>query len=210
MGRRQRDTIRGPNPAVCFSEQPLSAFIQSCRILGRYSRYAIALEKRHLFAYGGRPVIYGDEQLLDRLRDEDKYLWVRYNPIPTEFDQGAYPLDWTHEREWRVRVRRHAYLSWGLTPQEGVPLILPPVHSSGAVVVSFPVILVRTAVDVSELRQGLAYLPPYDGTNGFVRKLYESFDALKIVSLDFVSDRLAAGDTRFARLETIPWGEIPA
>jgi len=74
------NTIQGPHQAVCFTDQTLSAFIQSCKALPtHYSSYGIAFEKHNLFLYGGRPVIYGDKYLLKRLDDDDKYLWVYYS-----------------------------------------------------------------------------------------------------------------------------------
>jgi hypothetical protein len=120
-------TIQGPTPAVCFTEQPLGDFIDSCRVLpGRYSAYGVVLHKWHLYAYGGRPVMYGDEALLASLPDGYKYLWVRYNPIPAG-DLGTFPVDWTHEREWRSVVREVTCGAFGKSPTEGVPLLLPPV-----------------------------------------------------------------------------------
>src|SRR5713101_2956795 len=79
------NTIQGPHQAVCFTDQTLSAFIQSCKALpSHYSSYGIAFEKHNLFLFGGRPVIYGDKDLLKRLDDDDKYLWVYYKPFPNE------------------------------------------------------------------------------------------------------------------------------
>lgn len=207
---QETKTIQGPHPAVCFTDQPLSAFIQSCRTLSsRYSPYGIALEKRNLFIYGGRPVIYGDTNLLALLNDEDKYLWVRYNPVP-DSQFGEYPVDWTHEREWRARVRKHGFLDWGFTSDEGVPLVLPPDYNGRGISVSLPRVLVRTMEEVVELHKWLVSLPKYEDTNGFVRKYYDNLLRLSIIPLDFVYERLEAGDTRWARLETLPYGEIPA
>src|SRR3990172_6170319 len=55
-----RPTIKGPYPAVCFTEQTLECFIVSCEHLGspRYERYGIAIHKWPLFEYGARPVMY--------------------------------------------------------------------------------------------------------------------------------------------------------
>ena len=120
-----RNTIQGPNPAVCFTEQPLSAFIRLCKALSRYHWYGLAFDKRNIFSYGGRSVIYGDQSLLARLRDEDQYLWVCYDPIPsfTTFNsQHEYPLDWSHEREWRARPKRFYYRDWGISPEEGMAI----------------------------------------------------------------------------------------
>ena len=204
----QNNTIQGNNPAVCFTDQPLGAFIQSCKTLpSRYKPYGLAFEKRHLFSYGARPVVYGDTSLLGRLSDEDKYLWVHYNPIPNRLLKN-FPLDWTHEREWRTRATPYVYPDWGRTPDEGVPLILPPVYIDGQLVISTPVVLVKTLPEIKELRDFLIGASTYDEPNGFITRLFERFTELRIVPLDFVLDRLKAGEKRWARLETLPWNEL--
>jgi len=211
FGGDSRHTIHGSYPAVCFTDQPLSSFIQSCKALSsRYQEYALAFEKQNLFSYGGRPVIYGDKNLLARLHDDDKYLWVRYDPFPTDMlpSSSSYPIDWTHEREWRTRTRKYAYREWGLTPEEGVPLILPPVFVEGEWVIPLPIVLVRTSQEATQLSEFLAGLQ-YNGANGFIRKLYDCFSEVKITPIDVVSERLKAGDSRWARFETLPWEEIP-
>ena len=94
-----RATVKGPFPAVCLTEQPLSAVLTSNRIHGRYSGYGIAYHKVHLYWAGGGPVLYGSDSLLGRrLRENDvgyeegkdkfvgglpdslQYLWANYAP----------------------------------------------------------------------------------------------------------------------------------
>ena len=157
--------------------------------------------------YGGRPVIYGDKALLARLHEDDKYLWVQYDPIPDEM-LGNYPLDWTHEREWRARVTERWWGNWP-RPKEGVPLVLPPEYIDGEYVLSLPLILVRTLQETTDLRQWLAGLSAYQSTNVFISWLYAYCNELTIVPLDVVTERLKAGDDRWTRLETIPLDEIP-
>ena len=66
-----QNTIRGPHAAVCFTEQPLDAFIKSCETLpDRYRPYGVAVRKDALFRLGARPVTYGDEGLLNALPEE--------------------------------------------------------------------------------------------------------------------------------------------
>lgn len=118
VGDIQR-TIQGPAQAVCFTEQTLNEFAKSCEILpDRYSGYGIALHKWQLFNYGGRPVIYGDETIRDRLDDRDKYLLVRYQPIP--HPTFRYPVDWMHEREWRVVPKPCTFSGIGDWPNDKV------------------------------------------------------------------------------------------
>lgn len=144
--RSKRPTVRGPYPAVSFTEQTFENFLKSCEILpSRYSPYGIALYKRALYQYGGRPVIYASEDILgERLRPNEpgyeegkeiyknglpkdyQYLWVRYEPIP---NMDGYVVDWTHEREWRCRVNAYHDAKLGSAPKEGVPLLLPAVYN---------------------------------------------------------------------------------
>lgn len=143
--RSKRPTVRGPYPTVCFTEQSLENFTRSCEVLpSHYHPYGIALYKRALHQYGGRPVIYNTEDILGEplrtgepwyetgkeiykngLPKDYQYLWCRYEPIP---DEHGYVVDWTHEREWRCRVRIYHDLELGSTPEEGVPLLLPAVY----------------------------------------------------------------------------------
>lgn len=120
--------------------------MRSCKVLSsHYHPYGIALYKLALYQYGGRPVIYGSEDILgiplmpgepgyetDReiykngLPKEYQYLWMRYQPIPNEH---GYVVDWTHEREWRCRIKIYHDGRFGNTPAEGIPLLLPAVYS---------------------------------------------------------------------------------
>ena len=151
--------MRGPYPAVCFTEQTLANFLTSCEIWPKgYRPYGIALRKIALYQYGGRPAIYGAEDILGRriradepgyekdkeiyadgLPREYQYLWIRYQPIPNEH---GYVVDWTHEREWRCRVRFPYHTHEGPLPEEGVPILLPSVLEGTKAVRAFPIILV--------------------------------------------------------------------
>ena len=100
-----RKTIKGPYPAVCFTEQPLQFFSQSVSTNNyRYTEFAIAVKKDELFSYGGRPVIYSDKTTFKQLQlpEEYQYLWANYDP--TVLWEREYPIDFTHEREWRTRA----------------------------------------------------------------------------------------------------------
>lgn len=202
------NTIKGPYPAVCFTEQPLDAFLKSCDILpSRYQPYAIAMRKEQLFIYGGRPVIYGDELLLNTLAEEYKYLWVRFNPLRA-YELGGYPVDWTHEREWRSRVNRYHYLDLASTPGEGVPLLLPPDSGSPNPALVLPWFLVKENHEVEELEQWIARLPSYSGSNRWLQKYFEVLPKVPIVPLDKVRQRLNQEDMRWTRLDTLPYEEF--
>jgi hypothetical protein len=108
-------TIYGPNPAVCFTEMPIAAFLEAGaarKLRGEaMSIFAIVFPKNLLYNLGANPVIYGLDdrsiQVPSGLKGEkrifdvsilplrEQYRYVTYNP------SAAHPIDWTHEREWR-------------------------------------------------------------------------------------------------------------
>lgn len=111
--RGEKRTIYGPRPAVCFTEMPIPAFIEtSCARAKRneaIASYALVFSKLALYNVGARPVIYGLSTFAvpdtDRRSGErffpntvmptaEQYRYVAYNP-------SSERLDWTHEREWR-------------------------------------------------------------------------------------------------------------
>jgi len=153
--------------------------------------------------------MYGDDDQLDRLNDEDKYLWVRYNPVPQSLF-GNFPIDWTHEREWRAKHASHEYPGIGETPTDGVPLLLPPVTypKTNKPVLSLPRVLVRTTDQRNELIQWIEDLPAYDGENGVLRRYFDILPSVMVISLDTVGAQLAAGNSSYAHLETLPYKEI--
>jgi len=207
VGDRE-NTIRGHHPAVCLTEQPLNSFVQSCKVLpSRYQPYAIALRKDRLFVYGGRPVVYGDENLLAALPDDWKYLWVRYNPIPN-VELGGYPIDWTHEREWRVRATKYLYSSGETGPQEGVPLLLPPQMAIPKPIWYLPWILVKTKAEVNAFHKFISILPQYKGTSKIFRLYFDILKKAPVISLDDVETNIKNNDDRWSRLDTLPLEEI--
>lgn len=115
--RSGRRTIYGPDPAVCFTEMPIAAFVEAgiARAAAgqAMSPYGLILPKAAMFGLGARPVIYAlsgniaakDELSGSRMIAEsqlpahEQYRYVTYNPT------SAKPVDWTHEREWRWPLR---------------------------------------------------------------------------------------------------------
>lgn len=124
--RRLKSTIEGPYNAVCFTEQPLQFFIQSIKANHRYTEFAIAVKKDELFSYGGRPIIYSDEATLTQLPDELKYLWAHYDPTALwQKERDNYPIDFTHEREWRARPNKPKNKKLGLYSDFSFPPEFP-------------------------------------------------------------------------------------
>ncbi len=217
FGQRQRVTayktvltVQGPNPVVCFTEQPLSSFITSCKTMSdRYRPYGVVINKSHLYKYGGRPAIYGDKHLLQLIPDDYKFLWVHYDPIP-EPSLGNYPVDWSHEREWRAKVNPYHCAELGLTPSDGVPLLLPPVFYPSAknFVLSLPRFIVNTSAEATELKAWIAGLPPYKGENGVLKRYFSELSKTLVIPLEEVEKHIILGESRWERLETLPYKEI--
>lgn len=113
--RNGRPTIYGKSPAVCFTDMPLAAFVQSSNErLARgenVGRYAFMMPKAAMFSLGARPVIYGLSQPAWERKDAHPYRVFDNDilPIGEQYRYVAYSIgdvktiDWTHEREWRWR-----------------------------------------------------------------------------------------------------------
>lgn len=115
--RSGRTTIYGGTPAVCATEMPIYSFSVYARQraeAGNVSSYGIAFLKSEFCAAGGRPVIYGlsTDDVSYQINDpycrilaphvipvHEQYRYVAYNPSPNSW------IDWSHEREWRWKVR---------------------------------------------------------------------------------------------------------
>lgn len=201
---RQGVVIRGPHPAVCFTEQPLHSFIRCCSTLpSRYPAYGVALRKDRLFVYGGRPVVYGDETILTALSRDWKYLWAPFNPASDSVSCGN-PVDWTHEHEWRARAVKYSYASIGASPEEGVPLLLPPQMVMSKPAWHLPWFLVNHREEVGLLRDFIAGLPVYVGTSAVLGLYFENLKRIPVISVDEIEAHLEREDDRWSRLDTLP------
>ncbi|WP_200284402.1 DUF4427 domain-containing protein [Rhabdochromatium marinum] len=112
-------TIYGPDPAVCFTEMPIAAFLETGEKRHRrgeaMSSFALIFPKKQVFTAGANPVIYGlsnrgywppagkdgGPRIIDLsiLAEPEQYRYVTYNPASSK------PIDWSHEREWRWPYR---------------------------------------------------------------------------------------------------------
>lgn len=200
--RTTSNTVRGPDPAVCVTEQPLSAVLVTRRHAGsRYSGFGIAYHKYAFYNKGGQPVLYGSKFMLGKklnpgeagyqegkdiytggLPPELQYLWVRYEPTIEFFDD--YPIDFTWEREWRFKCN-------GM----GLPVYLDGYE---AVFKEMPVgaLIVERDEHIEGLRKYLA--------SKAAQGIAWAAKLTKIVSLETVERMLGAGDERYARIETYP------
>lgn len=194
------NTVRGPSPAICLTEQPLSSILETNRNFGdRYSGFGIAYHKYAFFNAGGMPVIYGPESLLGRrlssgepgyqedreiftggLPAEFQFLWVRYSPGMGD----SYPADFTWEREWRIKCDEKGlplYLNGYDEKFKGIPV--------GALVVERDehIEWVRKTL-AAKVAQGIEWAGKFT----------------KIVSLQTVERMLKAGEKQYGRIETYP------
>jgi len=91
--------IRGGFTCVCFTEAPLAALgegLVNDVAYSKYSAFGVMFDKRHIFALGGRPVIYQSGVEYDALPEELRWRHMRYEPDQEDV------VDFTWEREWRV------------------------------------------------------------------------------------------------------------
>lgn len=121
-------TVYGLQPAVCFTEMPLGAFVQSGRARAskkqNMSPLGIVLPKGRMFALGARPVIYGLSGSAHVTSDDEgaRLLPERALPLREQYRYVAYNAasnrgpDWTHEREWRWPLKV------GATPDSAGPV----------------------------------------------------------------------------------------
>lgn len=113
--RNRARTIYGPNPAICFTDMPIAAFVESSR--ERHARgeamaeVALVFPKLQMKGLDARPAIYG--------LSKDPTAWPsgrgggpRIFPADVlplheqyRYVTDAYPIDWSHEREWRWPCR---------------------------------------------------------------------------------------------------------
>ena len=94
--------VKGGTPCVSFTETPidiLAAGLNHAKGTERYSPFGIRFAKAHIFAAGGRPVIYQPDAEYAFLPPELQWRHVRFDP------QSEPPVDWTWEREWRLACR---------------------------------------------------------------------------------------------------------
>ena len=205
--------IKGKYPAVCFSEMPLDQIMPTLHHVGgtSYQGYGIALHKVDLYNYGGRPVIYGDNSLHAALPSELEYLFMRYDPRKP--GQPGYPYDFTFEREWRTKLTANL-LPWRHT-LKGVPLLLPDDFNSVAIETNpnqwlyrknapdVRLIVARNE-DVAPLRQWLNGWKPAEKMGAYFKIYYYAIRKAQIISLEYVKERLEAGDQDYRKIDILP------
>ena len=107
--------------AACFYDAPPSSWkeIIETNPNGRQP-IGIICHKRPLWELGGRPVIYTE------IDDPDYWpLAERYRIVHTNLSRSPQPIDWMHEREWRVKGGLRLYQAimnypwwWPIVPND--------------------------------------------------------------------------------------------
>ena len=221
-----RRTIYGAKPVVCFTEQPLSSFVQylEARSGLRISGFGILTHKHDLYADGGRPVIYGmdcvqevpcgeqgyveEQRTLRNLNVDEQFRYSAFNPnIPGR------PLDWSHEREWRWPQGANEP-AWS-DPEEVGHFRLAGSGTSSANGCSEgrAHVIVEREDDVkwlqTEVCSGLNSSGPPRGDRSYSDRWRRALaERVGVISLERVKAELGSGDRRFGRLETWPKDEL--
>jgi len=213
-----RNTVFGPRPAVCFSEQPVGALINYVGRRDYAKPYGVFVHKMDAWADGVMPVIYGlnaDSEVGD---DDPAYVAGQrtLKPSVLSLDEqyryvslalhryGAVPLDWTHEREWRWSSPRGNAIN-DCFPLAGSGTFSSRGHSDGRVHV-----FVQHDGDVAWFKTHLTakwnavrssstdeeHISYCDRWFGRLRQ------KIRVFSLEEASRELAAGNRSVYRLET--------
>lgn len=101
--------IKGAHRCVCFSEAPIGKLshllAENDHRKFKYQPYGVLVDKKWLYRRGGRPVIYGADADYDSLPEAMKYRHVRMEyEVPHGAGAGTYDIDFTWEREWRIKT----------------------------------------------------------------------------------------------------------
>lgn len=116
LGSDYNGYVRHGNIAVCFQDIPLHSLTENIRYEERqrclsaqddktkfrYEAFGLRFNKGQLFAKGGRPAIYGTEDELNNMPENEQWRCVQF-----DLSNSKNIVDWTHEREWRVKGNMH-------------------------------------------------------------------------------------------------------
>jgi len=113
--RKGITTLYGGDPVICFTEMPIISLIKyaKARYKKAVSTYGIAIQKKDAFRFGTRPVISGlskginfsfikNTETCRILQPEILPIIEQYRLVPLNLNERN-PIDWTHEREWRLK-----------------------------------------------------------------------------------------------------------
>ncbi len=109
IGSTNSGFIQGNDRAVCFQDAPLSGVSQNVfheeKLIRdnkinhiRYQAFGLVFPKIYAFNKGARPVIYEQKHLAKEKFPDELWRVVSY-----DLSNGQSIIDWTHEREWRIK-----------------------------------------------------------------------------------------------------------
>lgn len=84
--------------AACFYDAPPAIWPEIMETNKKRQPLGIICHKHTFWWLGGRPVIYSEHQDPEIWPASERFRVVETNPFRTPD-----PLDWTHEREWRIK-----------------------------------------------------------------------------------------------------------
>lgn len=102
--------VCGDKPVVCFQDIPLNSLSenilyelllhkqnpeQPCR----YDAFGLRFSKTFIYKMGGRPVIYEETKTAKEFLPKNEYWRI----VKLDLSNDENVIDWTHEREWRVK-----------------------------------------------------------------------------------------------------------
>jgi len=94
-----QEHIHDSKGAACFYEVPPHNWPELIKNDPNGRRgYGLIVSKSAFWYKGGRPCIYTDNLSEDYWPKEERYLLVY-----TNLNKDPNPIDWTHEREWRIK-----------------------------------------------------------------------------------------------------------
>lgn len=110
--------ICGNNPVVSFQDVPLYSvsenilWEQELRSRNpkspiRYEPFGLRFDKRYIFRNGGRPVIYENTETAKSFLPENEHWRI----VKLDLENDDKIIDWTHEREWRIKGDFHFELN---------------------------------------------------------------------------------------------------
>mgnify|MGYP003291351292 CR=1 FL=1 len=97
-------------PVVCFQDIPLSSLSENIlyeQLLHkqnpkqpcRYDAFGLRFSKTYVYKKGGRPVIYEATKTAKEFLPKNEYWRI----VKLDLSDDKNVVDWTHEREWRVK-----------------------------------------------------------------------------------------------------------
>lgn len=106
--------ICGKDPVVCFQDVPLQSLAENILYEQqlrkedasqpiRYAPFGLRFSKPYIYRAGGRPVIYENTGIAKSFLLESEYWRI----VKFDLNNDDNFIDWTHEREWRIKGDLH-------------------------------------------------------------------------------------------------------